>query len=186
MKPKLFESPAPFKPGQRRIARVYRVGLKHVHLDIDGATGVAAEMDLALPSETTVADKFRVGDRVPVRVMECHGVVEVECADPGEEPWPRFAKGHSAGDELTGRVYAHRGRGLLVELARGVIGLLKLDGNFPRGASTRGFLHVHRPGEPIRVRIQFLDARMRRCDLRLTETEVRRWLGATRHEAYRP
>src|SRR5574337_569309 len=134
MKPKLFESPAPFKPGQRRIGRVYRVGLKHVHLDIDGATGVAAEMDLALPSETTVADNFRVGDRVLVRVMEHHSVVEVECADPHQGPWRQFAKGHSVGDELTGRVHAHRDHGLLVELAPGVTGLLKLDGNFPRGA----------------------------------------------------
>src|SRR5574337_1881759 len=186
MKPKLFESPAPFKPGQRRIARVYRIGLKHIHLDIDGATGVAAEMDLALPSETTVADNSRVGDRVPGRVMECHGVVEVECADPDQGPWRKFAKGHSVGDELTGRVHSHPNRGLLVELASGVIGLLKLDGNFPRGADTRNFLRVHRPGEPIRVRIQFLNARMRHCCLCLTEADARRWIGPARHESHWP
>jgi ribosomal protein S1 len=186
MKPKPFETPAPFKPGQRRIGRVYRVGLKHVHLDIDGATGVAAEMDLALPSETTVADNFKVGDRIPVRVMERHSVVEVECADPDAGPWRQFAKGHSAGDEMTGRVHTQRDRGLLVELAPGVIGFLKLDAELRRGFDARDFLCTFRPGEPIRVRIEFLDARMRRCGLLLTERDERRWIGAARHASHWP
>jgi len=187
MKPKPFEPPAPFKLGQRRNGRIYRVGLCHVYLDIDGATAVAAAMDLALPSETAVADTFRVGDHIPVRVrMVGSTVIEVECTEPEESFWARFARGYCAGDELNGRVHAHRHGDVLVELAPGVIGRIRLRTTFPHNVDTRDFLRVHRPGEPIRVRIASISVSRRHCDLRLTDAETRRWIGPARHRSHWP
>lgn len=187
MKPKPFDSPAPFKIGQRRNARICRVGLRRVYLDLDGATAVAPAMDLALPSETTLATRFQAGDRIPVRVRRASDRrIEAECADPDETLWAQFARGHMVGDELTGRVHAHRNGDVLIELAPGVIGRIRLRTTFPRGTDTRDFLRVHRPGEHIRVRIATLSVAWRRCDLRLTDAEARRWIGPARHRSHWP
>lgn len=187
MKPKPFDSPAPFKIGQRRNARIYRVGPCHEHFDLDGATAVAPAMDLALPSAATMATQFRAGDRLAVRVRAVSDrVIEVECADPDETPWAQFARLHMAGDELTGRVHAHREGDILVELGPGVIGRIRLRTNFPRGTDPRNFLRVYRSGEPIRVRIATLSVSLRHCELRLTDAEARRWIGPTRHRSHWP
>lgn len=187
MKPKPFDSPALFKTGQRRDARIYCVGPKHLHLDLDGATAIAPTMALGLPSDATLATQFRAGDRLAVRVRRAwNRVIEVECADPDETPWAQFARRHTPGNELTVRVHAHRVGDILVELAPGVIGRILLRTNFPRGADTRDFLRVYRSGEPIRVRIATLSVSLRHCELRLTDAEARRWIGPARHRSHWP
>lgn len=187
MKPKPFEPPAPFKIGQRRNARIYRVGPKHLHLDLDGATAIAPAMDMGLLSEATLSAQFHADDRLAVRVRRVWDrVIEVECADPDQTPSAQFARSHRPGDELTGRVQTHFANSVLVELAPGVIGRIRLRTNFPRGTDTRDFLRVYRPGEPIRVHIVALSVAWRHCELRLTDAEARRWIGPARHRSHWP
>lgn len=158
------------KPGERRKGVVSSVVPFGVFVDLGGMDGLVHVSEISWRHVDHPSQVVKVGDEVEVEVLDVdkeRQKISLSMKACQEDPWEVFAREHSKGDVIEGKVTKIVPYGAFVEVADGIEGLVHI--------SEMAHYHVQQPqqvvsvGDRIRVKVIEVDVTRRRISLSIKQ-----------------
>ncbi|GEM_PF-687263 len=146
-------------------------------IDVDGVTGLLAEINVSWDKRENWRDKVREGDEVKVLILkmdEENKKVEFSMKHLEEDPFVKFVESVKEGDKVEGEIVEIRDFGALVKLAKGVEGLL-LNSELSWEASKKRVDDYYKIGDKVELVIKSLDKENRKIILSRRMLENNPW-----------
>jgi small subunit ribosomal protein S1 len=127
---------------------------------------------------TNVEDVVTLGQEIEVKVIsKKNGKIGLSMKALQKTPWEIYAETHKPGDEVQGKIVRKMATGMLVEVAKDVVGIInKKDYSWDPKENLAGEVEV---GSELNLKILSMEAKKRRMSLSKKHLEYNPWKDVT-------
>jgi small subunit ribosomal protein S1 len=147
-------------------------------VDLGNVQGLIHKSQISHHRTEKVEEELSVGQEVTTKIIKIEkGKIGLSLKALQKTPWDIFASEHKVGEEVSGKIVRKMASGMLVEVAKDVIGMIhRNDYSWDPNTNLAGEVEV---GQDITLKILSIDVKKRRMALSKKHLEYNPWKDVT-------